>query len=165
MHTIIRLWPVAYQTFMIYIVLVIALRLFGRGRLGQLTVIDLVMVLLLGTCVETSMVAFNNHLDGGLVSATTLLLANKLVSVLARRFGPLHKLLCAEPVLLVTDGVIIRDHLHQSGLTEAELMQAIRERETEDLSEVKYAVLEVDGEINVVSRNTVVLRSSGQSSR
>jgi len=159
MHALIKLWPVAFQTIAIYIFLIIALRVFGRGRLGQLTVIDLVMVLLLGTCVETSMVAFNNHLDAGLVSAGTLLIANRLVSALVLRFEPVRKLVCAEPLILITDGVIVSEHVKRAGLTEAELLQAIRGREKSQLSEVKYAVLETDGQINVVPRDTVVLRS------
>jgi uncharacterized membrane protein YcaP (DUF421 family) len=159
MHEIITLWPVAWHTFSIYVFLILALRIIGRGRLGQLTVIDLVTILLIGTCVETSMVAFNNHLDAGLVSAGTLLLGNWLFSTMVQRSKRLKALINANPVLLVTDGVIVREHVRQSGLTDAQVMEAIREREHADLSEVKYAILETDGEINVVPRDAIVLKS------
>jgi uncharacterized membrane protein YcaP (DUF421 family) len=159
MSTISKLWPVAWHTFTIYVFLILALRIIGRGRLGQLTVIDLVTVLLIGTCVETSMVAFNNHLDAGLVSAATLLLGNRLFSTMVERSKRLKSLINANPVLLVTDGVIISDHVRMSGLTDAQVMEAIREREHADLSEVKYAILETDGEINVVPKDVVVLKS------
>jgi uncharacterized membrane protein YcaP (DUF421 family) len=159
MHYIVKLWPVAEQTFIIYVFLIVALRVIGRGRLGQLTVIDLVSVLLIGTCVETSMVAFNNHLDAGLVSAATLLIGNKLFTLLVARSKPLKALINADPVLLVTDGVIVREHVRQSGLTDAQVLQAVRGREHADLSTVKYAILETDGEINVVPKDVVILKS------
>jgi uncharacterized membrane protein YcaP (DUF421 family) len=165
MQEIIKLWPVAWHTFTIYVFLILALRIIGRGRLGQLTVIDLVTILLIGTCVETSMVAFNNHLDAGLVSAGTLLLGNRLFSALVHRSKRLKALINADPLILVTDGVIIREHVRRSGLTEAQVMEAIREREHGDLSEVKYAILETDGEINVVPKDVVVLKSRIQSRR
>ena len=156
MHTILTLLPVFYQTFTIYLFLVIALRVFGSGRLGQLTVFDLVMVLLLGTCVETSMVAFNNHLDAGLVSAGTLLLANRMVGLLVENSNFVRRLLCPEPMLLVADGVFLTDHARRAGITEAQVMQAVREREISSMGDVKFAVLESDGEINVVSRHSAL---------
>lgn len=160
-----KLWPVAWHTFTIYVFLIFAFRVIGRGRLGQLTVIDLVTILLIGTCVETSMVAFNNHLDAGLVSAGTLLIVNKLLSALLGRSKRLKNLINADPILLVTDGIILKEHVHQSGLTESDLLEAIREREHAELSEVKYAILETDGEINVVPKDAVVLKSRIKSRR
>src|ERR1700722_14302072 len=114
MQTVKNLWPGAWHTFTIYVFLIAAFRIIGRGRLGQLTVIDLVTVLLIGTCVETSMVACNNHLDAGLVSAGTLLLANKLMTTMIAHSQTFRKLITAEPLLLVTDGVIIREHVARS---------------------------------------------------
>ena len=159
MQALIKLWPVAWHTFTIYVFLIAAFRIIGRGRLGQLTVIDLVTVLLIGTCVETSMVAFNNHLDAGLVSAATLLLANRLFTTIIAHSKTFRAMVTAEPLLLVTDGVIIREHVRKSGLTDAQVMEAIREREHSELSEVKYAILETDGEINVVPKDAIVLKS------
>ena len=164
MHEVIKLWPVAYQTFVIYVFLIFALRFFSQGRLGQLSVIDLVIILLLGTCVETSMVAFNNHLDAGLVSAGTLLLTNRLMALVLPHMGKLKKIVVCEPVLLVSDGQFIQEHLRRFGLTQADVLEAIREREHADLSEVKYAIMEADGEINVIPNDAVVLRSKNKQS-
>src|SRR5215469_14180286 len=61
----------------IYLFLVVLLRLFGRRQLGQLTIIDLLVVLLLGSAVETAMIHGDVSLWAGLVSATTLLGVNR----------------------------------------------------------------------------------------
>lgn len=165
MESAVKLWPVAWHTFAIYCFLIAAFRIIGRGRLGQLTPIDLVTVLLIGTCVETSMVAFNNHLDAGLVSAGTLLLSNKLLSVLVDKFAWVKSLIIAQPLLLISDGMVIRQHLRESGFTEAQLLEAIREREHAELSEVKYAILETSGEINVIPKDTAALKAKLSSRR
>lgn len=165
MHALIALWPVAYQTFIIYIFLIFSLRFFSQGRLGQLSVIDLVIILLLGTCVETSMVAFNNRLSGGLVSAATLLLANRLMVWILPHMGKLKKIVSCDPILLVSDGQFVREHLRRLGLTQADVLEALREHEHADISEIKYAVMEADGEINVVPKDTVVLRSQHKKHR
>jgi uncharacterized membrane protein YcaP (DUF421 family) len=147
-----KMWPVIYQTSAIYFVLIAGLILIGRGRLGQLTSVDLVMVLLLGTCVETSMIAFNNHLDAGLVSAGTLLVLNYSFSRLVLRSGILQRWIAPEPLLLVRDGQIEWENAVHAGLTAREIKEALREREVEDLKCVKYAVMEADGTINVIRK-------------
>jgi len=144
------LWPVIFQTSSIYVFLILSLNLIGRGRLGQLTSVDLVMVLLLGTCVETSMIAFNNHLDAGLVSAGTLLLLNYGFARAVTRLSWLRKFVVPEPLVLVADGKIQWESAVHAGLTSREIHEALREREIEDLKLVKYAVMEADGTISVI---------------
>ena len=58
----------------------------------------------------------------------------------------------AGPILLIHNVNIIADHLRRAGLSEADLYQALREHETLDPAQIGYAVLETDGEINIVPR-------------
>src|SRR5207244_13197663 len=76
---------VAGSTAAIYLFLLVLLRLFGRRQLGQLTVIDLAVVLLLGSAVETAMIHGDVSLPAGLASAGTLLLMNRLPTALLLR--------------------------------------------------------------------------------
>src|SRR5439155_6388166 len=61
------LWPVAGQTAVIYLCLVVAMRLVGRRQLGQFTVLDLVIILVMGSAVETAMIHGDTSLRAGLV--------------------------------------------------------------------------------------------------
>src|SRR5258708_27551989 len=71
---------VALNTLVIYFFLVFAFRFIGRRQLGQLTIIDLVIIIIMGSAVETAMVNGNVSLQAGLVSAATLLFANRALS-------------------------------------------------------------------------------------
>ncbi len=144
------LWPVIFQTSSVYLFLILGLTFIGRGRLGQLTSVDLVMVLLLGTCVETSMIGFNNRLDAGLTSAATLLLLNLGFSRAVTRINWLRGFVSPEPLVLVADGKIQWETAVHAGLTSREIHEALREREIEDFKLVKFAVMEADGTISVI---------------
>jgi uncharacterized membrane protein YcaP (DUF421 family) len=146
---------VALFTLTIYVFLILAFRLVGRRQLGQLTVIDLVIILIMGSAVETAMVNGNLSLPAGLISASTLLLANAVVNALAHRFNWFRRLVSPPPVLLISQGQIIEEHLKRQGLTHDDLLEAIRERGVADIKDVKFAVLEEDGEINVVTSATI----------
>ena len=148
--TAVSLTIVAGSTTVIYLFLILLLRVFGRRQLGQLTTIDLIVVLLLGSAVETAMIHGNLTLPAGLTSAATLLVLNKLLTVVFLRSKRLRHLVGGGPVLLVHDGKLVADHLRRVGMTPADVAEAIRGRGYEDLRRVRFAVLETNGEVTVV---------------
>ncbi len=141
---------VAGTTAAIYLFLITLLRLAGRRQLAQLSALDLVVVLLLGSAVETAMIHGDTSLLAGLVSATTLLVLNKLLSVLFLRSQRLSHLVNGGPILLVHDGRVLDSHLARAGLTTVDLDAALRGRGYEGPAGVEEAVLETDGTISVV---------------
>lgn len=143
---------VALHTFIIYIYLIVLVRLFGRRQLEQLTVIDLLVLILLGSAVETAMINGNTAIRAGLISATTLMVANFALSKLFGRFKRLRLLAGSGPILIVHDGNFLEENIKRVGLTESDVMQALRSRECADVAAVKSAILEVDGTINVLWR-------------
>jgi uncharacterized membrane protein YcaP (DUF421 family) len=99
------------------------------------------------------MVAGNTTLPAGLVSAGVLLVLNKTFSLYALRSRRLRRWIHHRPAILVREGTYIEENLRRYGLTHADVEEALREKEHGDLDEVKYAVLEADGKINVIARD------------
>src|SRR5579862_4144605 len=98
---------VAFNTASIYAFLIVAIRLFGRRQLGQLTSLDLLILVLLGSAVETSMVRASTTLEAGLVSATILLVFNRLLTLLMLRSRRFSHLVGSGPLLLIHDGMFV----------------------------------------------------------
>ena len=144
------LLPVFGHTCAIYLFLIVMIRFCNRRQLGQLTVIDLVIIILLGSAVETAMVNANTTLVAGLVCATTLMLLNTLVSRTLCRSKRLRHLVLQGPILLVHDGQFVESHLRRIGFTHEDVLEALRQREFCDVEDVRFAVLETDGEVNVI---------------
>jgi uncharacterized membrane protein YcaP (DUF421 family) len=150
MATAVSLAIVAGTTTVVYLFLILLLRTFGRRELGQLSVVDLIVVLILGSAVETAMIHGNLTLPAGLTSAATLLVVNKLLTVVFLRFKKLRHLVGGGPILLVHDGKMVDMHCHRVGMTSADVSEACRGRGYQDLSQVRFAVLETDGEVTVI---------------
>src|SRR2546425_13130839 len=81
---------VAAKTAVIYLFLVAGLRLLGKRELGQMTIYDLVLVIVLANSVQNAMVGDDTTLVGGLVAATVLLLLNRLFPLVIGRSTPLE---------------------------------------------------------------------------
>jgi uncharacterized membrane protein YcaP (DUF421 family) len=150
---------VAFYSFTIYVFLIAGFRLIGRRALGQLTVIDLVILLIMGSAVETAMIGGNISLPAGLVSAATLLLTNRVINVLADRFKIFRRIVGGGTMLVISHGHLIEENMHRIGLTDEDVMEALREHGCGDIENVAYAVMEEDGQISVVEQGANVLRT------
>jgi len=143
-------WQIAVRTAVVYLVILVGLRLAGKREIGQITVFDLVVLLLIANAVQNAMVGPDNSLVGGILAALVLLVINAVVARLRLRWRRLRHLIEGSPTLLVLRGEVIGDHLRREGLDLETLETALREHGVIELKDVEMAVLEVDGSISVV---------------
>ena len=147
---VIPAWDIVLRTAVIYLVILIGLRLAGKREIGQMTVFDLVVLLLIANAVQNAMVGPDTSLAGGVLAAVVLLVLNAVVARLRLRWPRLRRLVEGSPTLLVLHGEVIADHMRREGLDQETLEAALREHGVADLSGVEMAVLEIDGSISVV---------------
>ncbi|HEX6965275.1 MAG TPA: YetF domain-containing protein [Gemmatimonadaceae bacterium] len=144
---------VIWQTIVIYLFLIVALRVIGRAIMVESTLPQYLIVALLGSAVELALYAGSSRLIAGLVSAATLLAMNRIFTVLVHRSALARRALIGTPIVLVHDGQVVAAQLRRAGLTPRDLMTAIRERGYASLDDVRYAVMEPNGSIGVVPRS------------
>jgi len=150
---------IAAKTAAIYAFLVVGLRVLGKRELGQMSLYDLVMVIILGNAVQNAMINNDNTLGGGIVAATVLLGLNWALNRALRRSKRVEAVLVGHPVMIVHDGTPLRGPMDAEGITIDQLDAALREHGLDSLDDVHLAVLETDGTISVVPRDSKVLRT------
>lgn len=141
------------RTVSVYVFIVVFLRIFGKKELAQLSVVDLVFILLISNSVQNAMLGPDTSLQGGIIAATALFLTNALFKALSHRLPQFSKLVQGEPVMLIYHGVIKKDNLKNAQISMDELEAAVREHGVESIDQVDLAVFEVDGNISVLSHN------------
>ncbi|MFM2207173.1 MAG: hypothetical protein RL213_1148 [Bacteroidota bacterium] len=147
------LLEVVLRTVTVYLFVILALRIFGKKELSQLSVIDLVFILLISNSVQNAMVGPDATLTGGLVAAGSLFLLNFLLKNLLYRSPRISRLLQGEPVLLVHRGKILKANLEREKISFEELQTVIREHGVPGIDDVDLAVLEPDGNISILSQD------------
>ena len=145
---------IIFSTLCVYLFIVIAIRLFGKKELAQLSVVDLVFILLISNAVQNAMVGPDATLVGGLVAASTLFIVNYLLKFLQYRFPKFKKAVQGDVTMLVYKGKMLASNMQKVKISEDELMEAIREHSVATLEEVDLAILEVDGGISVLSEKS-----------
>ena len=141
---------IVLRTLLVYLAVMLGLRLAGKREIGQMSVLDLVLLLLIANTVQNAMTGPDTSVNGGLTAAATLLVANYLVTLVVSKSPLAEKLVDGEPTLLVYQGKVNTKNMERQRITSDELEEALREHEIAGVTEVALAVLEMDGSISVL---------------
>lgn len=157
-HLGIPAWQFLVRAIAIDVVLIVALRVFGKRELGQFTLYDLVLILLVANAVQPAMTGPDTSLSGGLIIIAVLILFNWLLGRLDRyRF--FHRLLVPDPRIVIRNGAFVPRALQAEDVDRDEVDMAIREHGLDNVSDVSLGVLEPDGTISIVPKNKPALHS------
>ncbi len=137
----------------VYLFIIISIRLFGKKEIAQLSVIDLVFILLISNSVQNAMVGPSTSLEGGLIAAASLFLVNFILKNIMYRSKKASEFIQGHAIMLVYGGKIMTQNLERARISTDELEEAIREHGIEDIKDVNLAVLEIDGNISVLSND------------
>ncbi|MGO9110495.1 MAG: DUF421 domain-containing protein [Thermoguttaceae bacterium] len=138
----------------VYIFLLILLRCTGKRQVGQMAPFDLVLLLVLSNAVQNAMNGGDNSVTGGLILAVALVALNWCVAWLTFRSKRLEALIEGRPVILVHNGHIDPRALDEVRMTRHELEAALRAQGCAGPEEVRFAVLENNGSVSVIPRNS-----------
>jgi uncharacterized membrane protein YcaP (DUF421 family) len=133
----------------VYLVLVVLLRLFGKRELAQLNPFDLVVLLSLSNTVQNAIIGDDNSITGGIIGAFGLLAINWLVVRTLYSSPRLTRMLEGRSTVLIKDGRIDPRALEHESLTHEELMEVIHRQGFEHLNQVRRCELEPNGSFYV----------------
>lgn len=146
-------FSIALKSVVVYLFVIFAIRLFGKKELSQLSIVDLVFILLISNSVQNAMVGNNTTLAGGLIAASSLFIVNWILKNLIYKSKSISETIQGHSLMLIYNGKVIRHNLEKAEISHDELEAAVREHGVENISQVDLAVLEVDGNISVLSQN------------
>lgn len=145
-------WELVFRAGIIYAFLLALLRITGKRQVGQLAPFDLVLLLVLSNAVQNSMTGGDNSLTGGLITATTLVALNWVISNATYRSKRLEAMIEGRPQVLIHNSKLHDDVMSKAKLTHHELQAALRRAGCTGIEQVHIAVLENNGAISVVPR-------------
>jgi uncharacterized membrane protein YcaP (DUF421 family) len=129
----------------VYLVLVLLLRLFGKRELAQLNPFDLVVLLSLSNTVQNAITGDDNSVTGGVISAFSLLAINWLVVRVLFRSRRLTRAFEGQPSVLIRNGQVNQRALKRESLSREELIEVIHKQGFEGPHQVRSCELEPDG--------------------
>lgn len=136
----------------VYLVLIILIRVFGKRELAQLNPFDLVVLLSLSNTVQNAIIGDDNSLSGGIIGAFTLLAINWIVVRILYSSPKLNRALGGVERTLIHDGRVDNYALKKELLSHEDLLTVVHRQGFENFQDVARCVLEPNGAFYVEGR-------------
>jgi uncharacterized membrane protein YcaP (DUF421 family) len=141
---------VVIRAAVIYAVVFIFTRIIGRRELSSLQPFDLILLIVIGDLIQSGVTQNDMSVTGVLLALCTIGALQVGTSYLSFRFRRIRPAIQGEPIVLVASGELIERNLRRERLTLDDLAEKARLSEIASLDEVKWAVLETNGDISFI---------------
>ncbi|MEZ0326111.1 MAG: DUF421 domain-containing protein [Fimbriimonas sp.] len=138
------------RVFVIYVAILAGMRMMGKREFGQLSPSEFVILLLIPEIVSTTLNQNDTSVTNALIGLATIMLLVFLTSMLTHRFKKVEKLISDSAAVLVLNGKPLQKTMTWERVNPEEVMTEARKSGIEEMSKIKYAVLEPDGKISIV---------------
>lgn len=138
----------------IYIFLLVLFRIAGRRTLSQMTSFDFVLLLVIGEATQQALLGEDFSVTNAFIVILALVAIDILFSLAKSNFPKLDRIVEGVPMIVVENGRVLKERLARARISEDDVLGAAREsRGLENLDQVKYAVLEANGQITVIPKD------------
>lgn len=135
----------------VYFFLLLVFRVAGKRSIAQITTFDFVLLLIIGEATQQALLGDDFSLTTAAIVIATLVAIEVCLSRLKTRFPIADKILDDVPLIVVNEGKFLRKRMQLARVDEEEILNAARNLQgLERVEQIKYAIVEQDGEISIV---------------
>ena len=117
---------IVLRTVIIYVYTLVLIRWIGSRSIGQLSLVEFLLVIALGSAVGDAMFYPDVPLLHAMLVVTAVVGANKLLDMIIAKSAPAERLLDGKPREAIRDGVVVRDFIDGASISRHELFQELR---------------------------------------
>lgn len=143
------LGEIVFRTAVMYLYALGLLRLTGSRGIGQLSAMDVAIIIALGSAVGDPMFYPQVPLLHGLTVITVIVFIQRGVSLLLTKRSKAENLIEGKPLLIVDRGRLNLDSIAQATLSQEDVFMPLRQSAIKHLGQVERAYLEHDGRFSV----------------
>ena len=147
------MWEIAARGSLVYVAVAVVLRLVPKRQIGNIAPNDMIALVIVGTLAADAIMGDIKALPDIILMIVVILLWDYLSNLAEYHFPRYRGVAQDSPTLLIHRGVLLKDNLRKEKLTEQELIASLRKQGVTDIADVQQAILEVDGEISVVTKS------------
>lgn len=140
------------RAIIIYIFIIIAVRLMGKRQVGELKPHELVITILLSAIAVIPLEENSMPLGNCIVPILLFISMEIIMSVISMKSIRFRNLLQGRPIFIIRKGKLDQKKLREMRFTIDDVVDALRQKDIFDLSEVEDAVIETNGSISVLQK-------------
>ncbi|MCM3701582.1 DUF421 domain-containing protein [Paenibacillus macerans] len=142
-----------FRTVLMYIVVFVVMRIMGKREIGELSIFDLVISIMIAEIAVFALEDVKKPLYEGLIPMVTLVIIQIGIAMLSLRFRKLRLWFDGKPSVIIRDGKINREEMRKQRYNLDDLLMQLRSKKVDSVSDVEFAVLETSGQLSVFPKD------------
>lgn len=140
------------RVLIIYLVVIGVMRLMGKRQIGEMEPFELVITIIIADLATIPMAEQTIPLWYGVIPLLVICVLHFAASLLTKKSSVMRNIINGKPVVVIDDNGIDFQELKKLNISSEELMEALRNLDYFDLSEINYAIIERNGKITVIPK-------------
>ena len=136
-----------------YIFIIFIYRIMGKREVGQLSIIDLIVSILIAELVAISVEDLKVSIMYSVIPIICLVLCEILLSYINLKSSKIRDILDGKPVFIINNGKINFKEMIKNKYTLDDLLSQMREKSYRSIDEIEYAILENNGKLSIFPFN------------
>lgn len=142
-----------FRAAFMYIFLMFIIRVAGTRTLSEMTNFDFILLLIIGDASQQAITSNDYSVTNAIIVIITFIVMDMLLAILKNKFPAFDRFIDGSPLIIVNQGKQVKKNMEKMKLGENDILEAARKTQgLERMDQIKYAILEKDGEITIVPK-------------
>ncbi|PYZ94140.1 hypothetical protein CR194_00955 [Salipaludibacillus keqinensis] len=149
-----ELYTISIRTLVIYFVILVVFRLMGKREIGQLSIVDFVISLMIAELAVMTVENVQVPISHQLVPMFLLMTIQISLAYISLKSQELRKLIDGKPSVIIRQGKIDEKEMSKQRYNFDDLMLQLRQKDVQYMSDVEFAILEPSGDLSVIRKDS-----------
>jgi len=143
---------ILFRTILIYVLIVLIFRLMGKREIGELSILDLVVFIMIAEIAVVAIEDYQDPLLPTLLPMFILLSIQVLLAFLSLKSKKMRDFIEGEPTFIIKNGEIDETAMKSQRYNYDDLLIQLREKNIRNIADVEFAILETSGKLSVFEK-------------
>lgn len=140
------------RTLILYIVVLICMRIMGKGEVAEMQPFELVIMLMIAELAALPMSDTGIPLMNGVIAIIALVFAQVSISIINLKSEKARSIISGRPSILINKGQINQKELQRLRISLNDLVEQIRAKDYPSIADVEFAILETNGDLSIIPK-------------
>ncbi|SDK51754.1 DUF421 domain-containing protein [Sediminibacillus albus] len=144
---------IVFRTVLTYLIVVIIFRMMGKREIGELSLLDIVVFIMIAEMAVFSIEDPKSNLAQALIPMGILLFIQRLTAWVSLKNQFFRGWFEGKPSVIISKGKIDEHEMRKQRYNFNDLMEQLRENGTKSIQDVEFAILESSGKLSVFEKS------------
>jgi uncharacterized membrane protein YcaP (DUF421 family) len=144
---------ILFRTLLLYLLILLIFRLMGKREIGELSILDLVVYIMIAEMASLSIENTKDPLMNTLLPIFILVIIQISLALLSLKSKKFRDIVDGKPTVIINNGKIDEQAMKAQRYNFDDLLLQLREKDVGNIADVEFAILEPSGKLSIFQKN------------